>query len=104
VKNWFQKLVSKLAFKFNLYRYKEGERTTYRLANFDHFAFHEDDAPVVEGAVLQHVTRPEVGSCTAVECTAVECTAVGCTAVGCTAVECTAVECTAVECTAVAFS
>ena len=36
-----------------------GRRTTYRLANFDHFAFHEDDAPAVEGAVLQHVTRPE---------------------------------------------
>ena len=36
-----------------------GERTTFRLANFDHFAFHEDGAPPVEGAVLQHVTRPE---------------------------------------------
>jgi hypothetical protein len=36
-----------------------GARTTFRLANFDHFAFHEDGAPAVEGAVLQHVTRPE---------------------------------------------
>eukprot|EP00239_Pterosperma_sp_CCMP1384_P003369 CAMPEP_0197845404 /NCGR_PEP_ID=MMETSP1438-20131217/2340_1 /TAXON_ID=1461541 /ORGANISM="Pterosperma sp., Strain CCMP1384" /LENGTH=448 /DNA_ID=CAMNT_0043456687 /DNA_START=540 /DNA_END=1886 /DNA_ORIENTATION=- len=33
-----------------------GERTTWRLTNFDHFAFHEPKAPKLEVGVLQHIT------------------------------------------------
>jgi len=34
-----------------------GRRTTWRLTNYDHFAFHEEDADRVERGVLQHVTN-----------------------------------------------